>query len=386
MLLATLYNALLTEPMMVFSVTKYRESPSEYWSTLLVSHRRLAAAGSLALSSIVFGTFIYGSHELAISLLGLVIAGPLLLFQLLTRRIPYVKADPRSSALAAAIYASLLVLLILLLHALYKVTLPLIWLIMGFAAFISSSWVVSRMQLRAGKPASPTLVSQVTADHWNYGRWGMISSPMIWASANIYFIYLSFGTGLEDSGALRALLNVAMPLIQLNACLGNVLVPAMVNSRNSPGLDRLIVKLTLYTVLLPIVAWPILGVFSGELLRLIYADKYTSYASLLWVIGIIPIFNAAIVVLSAAFRAQERPKAIFTAYVFSTIITLSAGVVLTVTWGVSGAVIGMSLSYATLTAALAYLYWRRAPAKSLTAVKELTICLSQVETAPGMRP
>ena len=386
MFIATLYNALLAEPMMLFGVSKYRESLSEYWSALVVSHWRLAAAASLALSSIVLATFIYGSHELAISLLGLVIAGPVLLLQLLTRRIPYVKADSRSSALAAAIYASLLVILIVLLHDLYRVTLPLIWLIMGFSAFISSSWVVSRMRLPAGKQASPKLVTQVTADHWNYGRWGMMSSPMIWASANMYFIYLSLGTGLEDSGALRALLNFAMPLIQLNACLGNVLVPAIASSRNSPGLDRLIVKLTLYSVLLPIIAWPILGGFSGELLPLIYADKYTSYASLLWVIGIVPIFNAAIVVLSAVFRAQEKPKVIFTAYVFSTISTLSVGLVLTMTWGLSGAVIGMCISYATLLMALAYLYWRRSPGESPTAVEELRPYLSRVETVSGMRP
>ena len=54
----------------------------------------------------------------------------------------------------------------------------------------------------------------VVKRHWEYGRWAFASALFIWVPWNVFYSVVAHFSGLSESGALKALLNFAMPMTQ----------------------------------------------------------------------------------------------------------------------------------------------------------------------------
>jgi O-antigen/teichoic acid export membrane protein len=202
----------------------------------------------------------------------------------------------------------------------------------------------------------------VFSDHWHYGRWSVATASIIWFPGNIYYVLLPIWVGLEGSGALKALMNLASPALQSISALSLILLPVLVRSRKESGtlamantmrsfLALFLFGSTLYLALL-------LGLRS-EIFRLFYAGKYTEYASWpLLLAGVLPLGGCVTAALSNSLRALERPDWVFWCYLGSSMVALLVGIPLIITIGVTGALLGQVFSSLTAGALMSWFYRR----------------------------
>ena len=77
--------------------------------------------------------------------------------------------------------------------------------------------------------------SSIWQNHWQYGRWIGATGLVSWFNGYIYYFLLPIWGGLAATGALKAILNLVMPILQSDAALVTLLTPAFVRSRREPG-------------------------------------------------------------------------------------------------------------------------------------------------------
>jgi O-antigen/teichoic acid export membrane protein len=103
------------------------------------------------------------------------------------------------------------------------------------------------------------------------------------------------------------------------------------------------------------------------LIDIVYRGRYTQYADLAWLIGLIVLPEAAIATLGPALRAHERPDRELSAYVASAAVSC-IGIAAIARWGLVGAVLGLLAAH--VTTMLVEFWWvlrpemRAAPSQS----------------------
>jgi len=99
--------------------------------------------------------------------------------------------------------------------------------------------------------------------------------------------------------------------------------------------------------------------FRGSVFQIFYGGKYSQYAGWpLFLTGLLPLATCASAVLGQALRALERPDAIFWCTAGSTLGAVAAGVPLSASMGVSGALLGLLASSFITVAMMGWFYWR----------------------------
>ena len=134
--------------------------------------------------------------------------------------------------------------------------------------------------------------------------------------------------------------------------LTTVLMPKLVAARGTSSYSS-VVRLSIMLFLgLAAAYWGVISVLAEWLLSLVYSGGYDGFSSELVVLALVPVVSSVAAVLSAALRAEERPRAVFIGNVCSAALTLSAGAWLVMTWGLTGAVAAVLLSTSTLALAV----------------------------------
>lgn len=362
LLFGTFHSASLTEPMVVFGAGKYAGHFEEYLGTLLRGHFILMVPGSLILIGAAFLLGRAYSTTIERAFLGVAFAAPFLLLLWLVRQAFYVQLRPGWAAIGGFLYLVFLLGFMRALWSRQQLSLVTAFTGMGLGAFVVSlflllilgpSWTAER-----GYPSA----TMVFNDHWRYGRWSLATAGIIWFPGNIYYVLLPAWLGLEGAGALRALMNLAMPVLHSMAPLCLLLLPALVRNRKesgTPGMAktmRAFLALFLFGSMLYLI---LLWEFRSEAFRLLYAGKYQEYTFLpVILVGILPLGASVIGVLGSGLRALERPEWIFWGYVGSGVVTLLVGIPLAAAVGVAGALLGQLLSSLTAGALMFWLYRR----------------------------
>jgi O-antigen/teichoic acid export membrane protein len=362
LLLATLHTAVLTEPMLVFGAGRYGDRFPTYIGLLIYGHWVVSGVIALILALTAVILWRMASMDLAPALAALAIASPLMLLLWLVRRVFYVYGQPQWSATGGMLY---LALMLAGLYELYREEwLSAAWalVIMACASLAASLWLSTllRPQWRSGG-SYPTL-GLVFADHWRYAKWSLPTAVLIWASSSLYYALLPVWVGLEGSAALRAVLNLIMPILHANSAVSILLLPLFVRAlkaEDHAGFYRLVRLALMLFVLGSACYWGLLLLFRTELLLWIYGGRYAEYADLLVLAGLIPLPMAVTFVSSSALMAMERPDQIFWCHIVATLIAVTLGLWLLVTHGVAGAVVGGLASWFTAAVVVTWVVWRR---------------------------
>ena len=109
---------------------------------------------------------------------------------------------------------------------------------------------------------------------------------------NIFTLFLPIWWGLEASAAYKALINMFLPMMHVTTALGAIFLPVLVEKRGLPNFRHLVLLFSIFVVLITVIYWVLLGVFSEVIIRFLYTGKYLEYVDLLWLTGIIPIMGA----------------------------------------------------------------------------------------------
>lgn len=338
LLLATFHTAFITEPMLVFGAGKYSTRKQQYLQTLIRAHWRLTGAGSLLLVLVAFLLRLGGVGPIADMLFGLALSMPFFLLLWFARRSAYLLLKPRLATFASAIYALLIVSGLLALFHFQWLTTFTAMLTLGVPGAIAGWGLLRSLGNATEKQDLQTAAIPVLADHWQYGRWACATSILSWVPLNFFFVMLSVAVSLQASANLKALSNLVLPLLQINAALGTLLLPAMVtrvaDSENFGKLLRL--SLVLFASVAILYAL-IVGAVGSAIVPLLYGNRYSSNSELLWLLLLIPILDGVMMVLSSALRSLLQPKKVFWAQLAVATCVLLLGVPATNAAGLRGA-------------------------------------------------
>jgi O-antigen/teichoic acid export membrane protein len=348
LLLSFFHQALLIEPQRVFGPSDYPDRLREYLGVLLWLNAGLAAVVFLVLGiSCWFFHELVRPDNLSGALAGLTVAAPCILLLWLARSAYYVKISPQGAVAGSAVYCAIVLSGLLLLHRLKLISPLFAFLLMGFAALISSTVLLFRLSPVLKLRTSRQMWKKVAEQHWDYGRWILASLGLSSISGSIYYPLVSGFSGLAAAGELKALLNFSLPVAQTLSALSVFFLPyaSRVYRESGPdGLRRLIWKMTWLFGAASIAYWTVLIFLSKPVLRSLYGGHYAELATLIpWLaVGSLPWNLAA--VPAVFLRAVRSPVSIFGTYCVSSIVVLLFGVPATWAFGLRGALLAMILS------------------------------------------
>ncbi|MFW5772363.1 MAG: lipopolysaccharide biosynthesis protein, partial [Phototrophicaceae bacterium] len=165
---------------------------------------------------------------------------------------------------------------------------------------------------------------------------------LAWFPANIYYLALPLLVGLDASAALRAMLNLIMPLLMTIGAINGVMLPMFVRTlanQGQPALDRLLASIVRWAVLAA-VAWSVFITFLGEfVISWLYNGQYDSYVTplMLFIMGLIPVVAAFNRIVDTALRAMGGVRRAFFSRLLPTILTMTMGLGLVAAFGIIGA-------------------------------------------------
>ncbi len=342
LLLSFLYQALLLEPMSVYGGSNYRENLRGYMRTSLKMHNAISVAIFLVFAIAAVVTFALGkSPALAGALAGLTIAAPCIFLFWLGRRGFYLKISPGPAALGAVLYFVIVMGGIFLIHHLGLLSTFSAFLIMGLAALVCGIALMFALRHSLEPSAIIPDLGQTWRKHWVYGRWALGSSIVGWIPTYLYFTVVSVFAGIAQAGQLRALMNLAGPVLQTYAALSMLFLPyaARVQGKEgNAGTYALTWRLTLLFTVGAMVYWAAVIPFRTQIFHLLYAGKYDNVVNYLPFFAIETIVWAASVGASIVLRAMESPRSMFIANCAASIITFVIGIPATKFFGLWGVV------------------------------------------------
>jgi O-antigen/teichoic acid export membrane protein len=362
-LLLVLDQAVILEPMSVFGGSKYRSSLRRYLGNLLNLQTVFGVVCFGLLVASAAGVYMAEpSNELYLALVGIGIATPAILLLYFTRRALYVEYRSRTAAGGAVIYC------VLLFSGLWVVSDA--GVLSAFAAFLvmgASSLATSLLLLIYIRPGLKGISSEskpeVAKEHWVYGRWALAAALFTWMSWNVWYAILASFAGLAASGTLRALINLAMPVIQSCAVLSLLVLPhtaRIVHGEGWAGAKRQAVVVGTLFAAGATAYWLLVLIFQTTIIDFLYSGRYADSARYLKWLALASIASAATVGPVSALRALEKPSLVCAAFLISVLAGLIVGIPATHIYGTGGAICGVLISSLLAMGIAAWLLGRTA--------------------------
>jgi O-antigen/teichoic acid export membrane protein len=166
---------------------------------------------------------------------------------------------------------------------------------------------------------------------------------------------------LEAAGAFRAMQNFMLPMAQAVIAIAILGLPALAYDYGRGDLPSLRQKGLFITIALTGIAITyeiLIWALAAPMERWFYGGKYASYAWLIPLLGLIPVFTAMATGFSLILRAIQKPQVYLITGIVSSVTGLFSALMLTSSLGVSGAALSLVLTYFSGLAITLYLYNR----------------------------
>ena len=340
-----LYQSLLLEPLSVFSGTLFRENLRGNLKTTLWIHWELSFAMCLLLGLAAVGARVFGhSPVLAVALAGMTVATPFILMHGLAKRSFYLRLSPGPAAFASTFYCALVIGGAFLVFRWGRLSSFTAFLIMGLAALVSCVIMVFQLNAVLAPETGRPRLRATWGKHWEYGRWALATCVLGWIPNYFYIPLVSSFSGMAAAGELRALMDLAAPVLQTYAALSMLFLPyaARVQNRNgrkaAAALNR---RLAFLFVSGSVAYWSVLIPLKQPLFHFLYNGKYMESAYL------IPLFALETTIWSASLgpaillRAMESPRSLFIANAAASIVAVLIGIPATRYFGLQGVIWSM---------------------------------------------
>jgi len=218
---------------------------------------------------------------------------------------------------------------------------------MGLAALLVGS--IQFVRLRATLPHSvvqvplPVIVSQ----HWEYGRWAMLANAAAWVPAYLFYPLLSTWSGLAESARMRALMNLAGPMQQVQIVMALLLLPhasRLVGQRDWRYPLALNRKIMLAALAAALVYWGAILALRRPVFELLYSGKYHEASGWLPLVALGGILWNLTLGPTLLLRALKEPRKVFVAHTLAMTGALLVGIPATIRYGLQGALWGVVVS------------------------------------------
>jgi O-antigen/teichoic acid export membrane protein len=383
-LVTFLYQALLLEPLSVFSGTTYRANLRGYLKSNVWLHWGVSAVICLLLGgTAVMAKLWWHSPASATAFAGMTAATPFILIHALGRRSFYLKLSPGPAAFGSLFYFALTVSGVFVVYRTGWLSAFSAFLIMGFAAMVGGLIMVLQLNAKL-EPATATMhLRETWAKHWEYGKWALGTCIVGWIPTYVYIPLVSKFSGLPTAAELRALMNLGGPVLQTYAALSMLFLPyaaRIQGERGQKATTALTRRLAVLFVVGAVAYWAVLIPLRRPVFNLLYAGKYMDSASLL------PLFAAETIIWSAALgpaivlRAMEYPRSLFFANGAASIVAIVFGIPATRYFGLRGVIWSM-VAANLLYVAVAFVLLERKVASLKAAARDVSVPLRAHEGA-----
>ena len=348
LLLGALHTAVLTEPMLVFGASVYRDRVRTYLGRHVVLHILVSAVTGVVLVAAAGVLRLVGSSAWP-ALLALAAATPFVLLLWLLRRAFYIELTPRGAVAGDAVYFAATVAGLYVLHASGHLSTESGLLAMGFGAALGSAVMLAR--LRPDVRGGDIGWRELGLRHWRYGRWSTLGQALLWASGQVLVILVPLVLGLTTLAALVAAMNLFRPLNPLLQSVQTVMLPstaaAATRGRDAVELRRrlrgyLLVAgggVFLYGVTLSLLGRPAL--------HTLYHGRYDEHASLLVLFTVSYTLSTVVQVQTVLLKATGNVRVVPAVWALSGAIVLAFSVPAMFAFGLTGGLLVMIASYAT---------------------------------------
>ena len=352
------YLAFLLDPMSVLGPAYFADHLKEYFVLHLKSHFVITIAAGFFFIITAFA--LTGSPSLVRQTL-FVTGGtlPLLLLPWYLRRVFYILGRPTVSLWGSLIYAVSLVVLTISLRQSNLLSGPLAILVTAMAGVLSGAFLLFAFRFREVH-SSLTSLTSVIMQNWKFGKWLIVSSIFIAFGSQVQLWISASLLGVSAPGALRALQVIIQPMMLTITALTALATPILsfeYSRGDFESFRRKIRSLIIPLLILAMVFETFLLVFSFPLEKFIYDGKFSTYAFLLPIWGIIPLLLAYSSGIQAGLQAAQRPQAFLVAAILWAATSLGLGVWLTLQFGILGATWSAVFGYLIFVLTLSALYW-----------------------------
>jgi len=335
LLAGVIHAALFTEPMMVFNYQKLNAGFKEYLNILIIGNGMYAVIICLlALSCyLLFLESIETSINLAI--LGGIIYAPCTLLLWLAR-----KACHIHNRFNVAVNSGLLYILVTIagLYGLNEtniLTVSSAFLFFAFTGVVSASYIFLSLNIRLR--VKNLAIRRVCAEHYSYAKWAIPNGLQKWVSANLFYFVLPIWGGLELSGIFRALMNLLMPVVNINIAITSYLVITLSRSKLKIDFFRKIGYVFIGLISLAVI-YDFLLIFYGEtIFSFLYGNLYKIEASQLIGLSVLVISLTLLSLTMSILRAMVQLKAVFIAFCSESISIFIFGLFFIKTYFIVGA-------------------------------------------------
>jgi O-antigen/teichoic acid export membrane protein len=353
-----IHSSIFTEPMLVFGSGRYRDAQGSYLRALIRIHWSRAWPASALI--IVAVSAAYWQNPARFSILLLAATCGVTLYQWLIRRSCYLSNQPHLAASGGIIYLITTVGGIAALRTHGSLDSLSALTVIAAASLLSGALIHYRL-LRQKKPQStPTIPDQeIIRAHWDYGRWAIATGVIGWFSGNIAMVSLPWWHGNDATAAYRAGFNLILPIQQLLAAAGPLLLPFLVRSRDQAHFRRTALTCATAFSVSPLI-WTLLLATAGPwICQWLYDGKYTYDRSFLILLGLSATISSFGQVMASALRAIELPKLAFKGYTASALFSLTLGLPLIAFGGVNGAALALTAAMSVSAITLTCITWKR---------------------------
>lgn len=356
LLVASFWQALLIEPMSVLGAGRQGGEGSEgserstYLGAILWLQAGFAAV-TMALLGVGAAALGWGGvgGEVTNALAVLALAAPSILMLWVARSACYLNIEPGLAAGGALVYGACLLTGAWVGFQQGWLSPATALAVMAASSLVPGGLVWARLEARPGLGRGEVLA--VWRAHWGYGRWALASAGVAWVPANIFYILAGAFWSMAHAGAMRAVMNLVMPVTQLAAASARLLLPYLAGlfGRQAKGAAREQVHRVIALLGAGAVIYcAAVSIFHRPIFALLYGDRWAEYSSLAPWATLGSVFWIASFGCGLGLRAMQAPSSEFVAQAATGVVSLVVGVPATWAFGLEGAV--GALTIATMAA------------------------------------
>jgi O-antigen/teichoic acid export membrane protein len=355
---AVIHGGLLTDPMIVFGAERYAPWFADYMRLLRRHHQVVTGVAALVLAAIAGAVGWWGYPTVAAATIGMAVALPFVLLSWLARRACYARGRADWAAMTSAFYCAIVVGGVFVLNETAALSAFSAQMLMAAAGLIAALPALALLGRAPTQRMPSSMVAQVRADHWAYGRWYSGSQALNWLTGYGWYLLVPVWGGLEASASLRALLNLLLPIMHVDVAMNGLFVPAFVRARNNGERFWWVLRASCFLFALEAVVYGVaLLLFGGSVMTWLYDGRYVADPRVLALAACLPLLGSVPSVLAAALEAHGQPQAVFRGKLAAVAAMGVAGFWMISAWGVTGAVAGMVCAAIAQGTMLAWAVW-----------------------------
>jgi len=345
-LITAFHTAVLTEPMLIFGVRKYKNNFKEYLGALIYEHILLSIIVFFILFVLVFFMKYFNSLEMFYALKGILFSFFFILLFWLSRRGCYVIFKPYLAVFGSFLNLVLLLFFLFFLYHNKSLSPFSAFVVLGISSLFSSLFLF--FYLKPQILTSKDTLFLTLKDHFNYGSWNILNLLSKWISSNIVFILIPILLGLTANAIYSAVWNLFRPLSLVIQSSSLILLPLF--SKLTNHLNQFEFKFRIFQIwisfLLFFISYTIIMFLFGDyIMNHIYNGKYIGHKFLILEVGFFLSLSVGINIFVMALKSIDGVKLVKRIWLFSLIFIAISFYPLIKIYKLYGAIFSLIIAY-----------------------------------------